>query len=299
MKKWKRFRVLAFFMAAMTIAGPAFAVTHPFVDVYGADERYNEAVNYLYEEGIVSGKTSTQFDLYSPISRGDAAVMIARALRLDTVYAPDAGFRDVPPRIQAYINALKAEGLVSGYNDGTFRPHDFLTRGAAASLLVRAFDVPLAEEPSPFTDSAGVFKPYIDAMYAAGLTNGVSETRYGTHYYVKRGDYAVLLYKTIQYQLKTMYTPDVTKAEVAADALHLTFAEAVPDVLAPKYIVGEHLTITVQFDGSTEQEPVMIEYYQFNETRDTLTLTVDFSGKSGTVFIQDPAALTEAAFSFD
>lgn len=299
MNNWKRFNLAAVIVLVLSLFGAsASAVTHPFTDVYEADDRYGEAVGSLYEAGIVNGKTNTVFDLYSPVSRGDAAVMIAKALSLDPAYAPDSGFTDVNPRIKGYVDAMKAAGFVSGYGGETFRPAEFLTRGAAASLLVRAFDIPMTEKDAPFTDTGGVFKPYIDAMYEAELTKGVSATKYGPHFYVKRGDFAVLLHKSIHYQMKHMYTPVIDTAVVDATAVKLTFTAPVPDVLPPKYIVGEHLDLSVRFDGSANAEPLMIEYYAFSADRKTLILTVDFTGESGEVIAIDPEKEMRKPFDF-
>lgn len=300
MNRWKHFAALA---AAGLVLGifnlPASADVQPFTDIYTTDERYVESLTYLYENGIVSGKTPTTFDLYTPMTRGNAAVMIAKSLLLDTAHAPDYGFTDIHARIKGSVNALAQKGYVSGYGDGTFRPTVSLTRGAAASLLVRAFNIPMTNEAAPFTDTEGTFKPYIDAIYKAGMTNGVSAMHFGTNNNMKRGDFAILLYKSIDYHMKNMYTPVVEFVTIdSATAVHITFKEPVPAQLPPKYTVGEHLDLRVQFEGEVTAAPLAIDYYQYSPDRRTLTLAVDFTGKTGIFLAVDSVNTTRTPFDF-
>ncbi|AKP48772.1 S-layer homology domain-containing protein [Bacillus smithii] len=72
-----------------TAVTPAFAAENlPFGDV---NKNYAEAVGALYSKNIVKGVSKTEFGTYKPLKRGDAAVIIAKALELDTKNAPDAG----------------------------------------------------------------------------------------------------------------------------------------------------------------------------------------------------------------
>ncbi|MEK4221893.1 S-layer homology domain-containing protein [Bacillus sp. FSL W8-0116] len=65
-----------------TAVTPAFAAENlPFKDV---NQNYAKAVGELYSKGIVNGISKTEFGTYKTLKRGDAAVIIARALELDT-----------------------------------------------------------------------------------------------------------------------------------------------------------------------------------------------------------------------
>jgi hypothetical protein len=64
-------------------------------------------------------------------------------------------------------------------------------------ILVEAFDIPAAEKKSPFKDAAGVFGPYVNALYAAGITGGKSADMFGTNSDITRREFMVLLYKTV------------------------------------------------------------------------------------------------------
>ncbi|MGG3882342.1 S-layer homology domain-containing protein [Bacillus smithii] len=182
-----------------TAVTPAFAAENlPFGDV---NKNYAEAVGALYSKNIVKGVSKTEFGTYKPLKRGDAAVIIAKALELDTKNAPDAGFKDVNSKIKGAVNALVAKGIISGVSKDKFDPNSPLTRGQMAKILVNAYPTLKDEaKETPFKDLTADFKPYIEALYGAGITGGTSDTTYGTTQKITRGDFAKLLYKAMNYK---------------------------------------------------------------------------------------------------
>jgi hypothetical protein len=182
-----------------TAVTPAFAAENlPFIDV---NKNYAEAVGALYSKNIVKGVSKTEFGTYQSLKRGDAAVIIAKALELDTKNAPDAGFKDVNSKIKGAVNALVAKGIISGVSKDKFDPESSLTRGQMAKILVNSYPVLKdASKETPFKDLTADFKPYIEALYGAGITGGTSDTTYGTTQKITRGDFAKLLYKAMNYK---------------------------------------------------------------------------------------------------
>ncbi|XGV88856.1 MAG: S-layer homology domain-containing protein [Limnothrix sp. BL-A-16] len=53
---------------------------------------------------------------------------------------------------EAFIRALISQGVVKGFEDGSFRPNNKLTRAEYAALVVKAFDRPLVKPPIGFSD---------------------------------------------------------------------------------------------------------------------------------------------------
>ncbi len=164
----------------------------PFDDV---PEKYLSAVEYLNTNGIVKG-TGTLYGTNDSMTRGTTAIMISRALGLENQSAPDAGFPDVGGQYTNAVNNLSYRGIISG-SGGQFLTNQTLTRGAMAKILVNAYNIPMGVKDSPFDDAVGAFADYIDAIYAAGITNGVTADRFGSEKEIKRGDFATLLFKTI------------------------------------------------------------------------------------------------------
>nr|WP_295973499.1 Ig-like domain-containing protein [uncultured Bacillus sp.] len=245
MLKWsKGYYVLVAVVLSMLLSfGSAVsAASHPFKDVIA---RYDEAVGYFYNSGVIKGTSATQFGTYNHLKRGDAAVILANALDLDTANAPDAGFKDVNNRIKGHVNALVKEGVINGFSDTIFAPDNYLTRGQMASILVHAFGLEQYAKPTPFTDLSISFKDEIEALYGAGITGGISANKYGTEDKIKRGDFAVLLYKTIKFSAETQI-----KSVNAITPIHVPVGTTLAKVNLPQE-VG-----VVYVDGTTGKKKV-------------------------------------------
>ncbi|AKP48771.1 S-layer homology domain-containing protein [Bacillus smithii] len=104
-------------------------------------------------------------------------------------------------KIKGAVNALVAKGIISGVSKDKFDPNSPLTRGQMAKILVNAYPTLKDEaKETPFKDLTADFKPYIEALYGAGITGGTSDTTYGTTQKITRGDFAKLLYKAMNYK---------------------------------------------------------------------------------------------------
>ncbi|KIL76506.1 S-layer homology domain-containing protein [Bacillus badius] len=184
-----------------TAVTPAFAAG--FTDV---SDRYKEAVDYLVANKITQGVSDTQFGIEQQIKRVDAASMIATALKLDMEKAPDSGFTDVPKRAQGAVNALKAAGIINGKSDTKFGSDDQLTRGEMALILQKAYKL-TGSAAHKFTDVAPKYDEAVKALVANGITQGKSDTKFGTADPIKRGEFAIFLYKSEKIKLGV---PEVT-----------------------------------------------------------------------------------------
>ena len=79
-------------------------------------------------------------------------------------YTPRDSFSDIAgTAYEQEIRALAAYQLLSGFEDGTFRPQDTLTRAQFAAMLATALDLPAGDSLS-FSDVSG------DAWYAGAVT---------------------------------------------------------------------------------------------------------------------------------
>ena len=95
----------------------------------------------LARAGITRGCGGPRFCPEAPVTRGQMASFLVRALDLDR--APAGSFGDVPTGHlhRADIDALAAAGITRGCGSGRFCPDDPVTRAQMASFLVRALDL--------------------------------------------------------------------------------------------------------------------------------------------------------------
>ncbi|OAH54488.1 hypothetical protein AWH48_07775 [Domibacillus aminovorans] len=104
-----------------------------FTDVPGRAVSY---VNALKQEGIINGKTATTFGSSQNITRGEMALIIARAYDLEGNKA-NLAFTDVSDRYDEAVAALVDNKVTFGKTETKFGTNDSVTRGEFALFLYR------------------------------------------------------------------------------------------------------------------------------------------------------------------
>ncbi|WCN37309.1 IPT/TIG domain-containing protein [Aneurinibacillus uraniidurans] len=155
-----------------------------FVDI---DNSYaKDAIQKLVNEGILNGIGEGKFSPTGTITRQDFAIVLAKALNLDTNHVPSTPtFSDIPPNHYAfkYIEAAVKAGLIKGNEDGTFGNGQNLSRQDMAVIFVRALGVDATGKAAnlKFSDAASISDYAKDAVaYAVelGLLVGDSENSF-------------------------------------------------------------------------------------------------------------------------
>ncbi|MEW9701822.1 cadherin-like beta sandwich domain-containing protein [Paenibacillus sp. SI8] len=94
-----------------------------------------DAIHQVQGAGLLSGYPDGSFKPDARITRAELATIIVRINKLG-VAADGKGFTDTQGHWAAgYIQAAKAAGLMSGYEDGSFRPDQQLTRAEAVKVI--------------------------------------------------------------------------------------------------------------------------------------------------------------------
>lgn len=105
------------------------------------------AIERAAAAGIITGYTDGSFRPERAVTRAEFIVMLARALAWEGAGAP-ASFADSSSigswALQAVRQAVQA-GIITGYEDGTFRPHANMSREASATVIARALKLAVAE----------------------------------------------------------------------------------------------------------------------------------------------------------
>ena len=123
----------------------------PFTDV-PSTKWYAEDINIAYNAGYFQGKSATIAAPNDPLTREQAAVLLARILRLQETVGESLGFtdsRDLHEWSRGLIAAAVNDGIISGYADGSYRPFRNVTRGELAVMLVRAIGNPVSTVDKP------------------------------------------------------------------------------------------------------------------------------------------------------
>lgn len=158
-------------MAAMAEEG-ALTTQKPmaFEDVHGKDT--TEAVQRLYDAGVVFGNSPTTFAPESTLTRAEFVTMLGRTVDTVVDHATDTGFTDVKNDgwSTGYIAWAVENELIQGYGDGKFGPKDTITEEQVNLILGRYNDkfkmhIPMFNAPGKEATRGG-----IAILLAAGLT---------------------------------------------------------------------------------------------------------------------------------
>ena len=159
---------------------PTVDVSEIFLDV-DPDAWYKDAVQFVYDNGLMTGTSATEF---APDVTTTRAMIVSILARLEGVTAADdAGFSDVDDEwFATAVNWAASVGVVNGFEDNTFRPNDAITREQLAAILCnyaawKGEDVSARADLSAYSDAAAISSWATDVMrwaVAENLINGVT-----------------------------------------------------------------------------------------------------------------------------
>jgi hypothetical protein len=148
---------------------------------------------------IINGYSDGRFRPNDTITHGQAALMLARALKLDTTNVPDPGFKDVSKDAGYYpsLAALIEQGIWP--KGDTFGANQPLKREMMAILLARAFNLS-GTAKSTFKDISPDHHAYQEiAMLAENnITIGYEDNTFRPSQSVTRTQFAVFLARSME-----------------------------------------------------------------------------------------------------
>ena len=179
--------------------------TTPFTDV-AENAWYADAVQYVYEKGIMNGTSATSFSPNETTTRGMIVTMLHRLE--DTPSAISSGFTDVSAGAW-YADAVAwaaANGVVNGISDSSFAPETAITREQLATILYRyaqlkGYDVSVSGNLSDYADVSQISEYAITAMQWAnenGLITGNTATTLNPQGNATRAEVATILMRFIE-----------------------------------------------------------------------------------------------------
>ena len=214
-------------LCALLPASPAQAAElRAFSDI-PADAWYDIYVYALVQEGIINGMTPSTFAPNQPLTRAQMMKMLACFAADDAAIRSAAGekrFKDVPSDkwYAGHVNWAAAQGVTNGYEDGSFRPDQSVSRAETATLADRFASVTDSVELKPvqakaaFSDDASIPKWAKDSVYLcqqAGVINGYPNNTFVGANQITRGEAAKVL--CLLLGVEPLAKEDVPKSPVA------------------------------------------------------------------------------------
>ncbi len=188
-------------LASIQFVSTIFAAPQPFKDVK-QDSFYEQPVNYLVGKKVVSGYGDNTFRPNQTITRAEVASMLSNMLQLHTSNLPSSPFRDVMDDkwYAKPIVALVSEGIVTGYEDRTFRPNQTISRAEMAKMLVESYKDLHTIKNKPKIAFGDVprnqwYSKYVETLVESGVTTGTSPTTFSPNDRLTRAQAATFIYR--------------------------------------------------------------------------------------------------------
>lgn len=143
-----------------------------------ANAWYRTYVEQLVDKKAISGYPTGEFRPNVAITRGEFTKVLCLAMGWQLVNPAKRSFNDVAPSswVYQYAQTAVAHGVMGGYQDGTFRPNDLITRAEIAKVIAFTLDLPIQD-----TDNGGFFdthtswaRTYISTCVRAKIISGYS-----------------------------------------------------------------------------------------------------------------------------
>lgn len=160
-------------------------------------------INTEYTKPYASGYDDGSFLPNNNITRGELAAMIARLSYGDDL--PDGMYQASFPDVDSdawfnkYIGYLEDKDVLSGYEDGTFRPVDTITRGEISAVIARAQRYDLISYNNIFTDVTenDWAKDYIETLADKNIVSGYEDGTFGPYSPLTRAEAVAIINRVL------------------------------------------------------------------------------------------------------
>ncbi|BBI35649.1 hypothetical protein KCTCHS21_50480 [Cohnella abietis] len=169
-----------------------------FQDVLATSWSAN-AVNVAARLGIVAGKPDGNFHGGDNVTRAEFALMIVRALGLDTSNATSKGtFSDTKGHwAEGAINVLKQAGILTGVGDGSFKPNQQISRAEISAILARVMQMVPASTSSFSDTSSSWASQYIEQLHNAGIISGTGKNQFQPNAHATRDQSVAMILRML------------------------------------------------------------------------------------------------------
>lgn len=214
-------------------------------------------INTEYTKPYASGYDDGSFLPNNNITRGELAAMIARLSYGDDL--PDGMYQASFPDVDSdawfnkYIGYLEDKDVLSGYEDGTFRPMDTITRGEISAVIARAQRYDLISYNGILTDVTenDWAKDYIETLADKNIVSGYEDGTFGPYSPLTRAEAVAIINRVLVESTPIVtFTPnDIAGHWAEADILlavneRMVGANAVVPTVKPEETVAPETTVT-------------------------------------------------------
>ena len=223
-------------------------------------------INTEYTKPYASGYDDGSFLPNNNITRGELAAMIARLSYGDDL--PDGMYQASFPDVDSdawfnkYIGYLEDKDVLSGCEDGTFRPMDTITRGEISAVIARAQRYDLISYNGIFTDVTenDWAKDYIETLADKNIVSGYEDGTFGPYSPLTRAEAVAIINRVLVESTPIVtFTPnDIAGHWAEADILlavneRMVGANAVVPTVKPEETAAPEETVAPETTVTPEE----------------------------------------------
>ncbi len=245
-----------------------------FADV-DPDAAHSDAIDCLWVYGVVQGRFVDGDNVYGPgeaVNRQQMASFVVGVMEqvLDRFHElPDVGDDGFEPPVPPFedgeqvstshrraVTQLAEMDIVSGFDDGTYRPGELVSRAQLATFVAGALEELIGEQlprAEVFDDVSGVHQPAVEKLAAIGVVQGREDGSFGPNEPSTRAQMASYIARSLDYlvDIRLLYPTAFSRGDLGA-MLGLT------DVGFEQVELHERVTFTLE--GDDQQAGWRVEY---------------------------------------
>lgn len=176
-------------------------VEQPEVNLIDIENHWAEKyIKKLVINGIASGYPDGTFKPDNTITRAEFLTMLVKALKLEG--SDNKIFLDTEEHwAKNFISIAASYGIVSGYEDSTFRPDNLITREEMAVMVAKAIKLRLDSEESKFMDNdliSSWARPYVNTVVSHGIIQGYPNNTFQPQKNTTRAEAATIIVRALE-----------------------------------------------------------------------------------------------------
>ncbi|ANY65641.1 hypothetical protein BBD42_03560 [Paenibacillus sp. BIHB 4019] len=164
-----------------------------------------EAIKQAVQGGIINGYPDGTFKPNHTVTRAEFVVMLMNALKPKTV-GGELSFIDAENigtwAREAVAKAVQ-EGIIKGYEDGSFRPNTEITRAEMVDMISNALKLPTESGATGFADDKDIpewVRGAIVAIKNLGIIQGMGNNRFNSNGHATRAEAVTVLINMLAWQ---------------------------------------------------------------------------------------------------
>ncbi len=205
MKKFKFLVASTLLLSLLVFSIPATTNADAFSDV-SPDDYHFVAITYLKENNIISGYDDGSFKANQKINRAEALKMLMLAVNpnLSLSTPTESPFTDTPADawFTPYLIEAKDKGVISGYDDGSFKPDQNVNLVETLKMYLESFDNIIYPDPAPYLFADTPYDAWYTSYTAYAAQRGLLEIHSTNEIYpdmeISRGYLAEIIYRMIK-----------------------------------------------------------------------------------------------------